>query len=311
MRQIYVGVDVSQDWLDVFHPTGGARRIANDAAAVAAFAEAAARAGERVVFEATGGCDHVLLLALETKGATFSRINPRQARDFARARGVIGKTDRRDARLLADYGARLEPPATAPRSPALRELQAQIARRRQLVEIRKQERTRRLQTFDAFAREDIESHIAELSRRIKAFDARIAKLIAADADLAKTDRRLRTAPGVGAVVAATLIAEAPELGRIDRRAVAALVGLAPVACDSGKRSAPRAIAGGRGALRSLLYVAALQATRRDPAFAAFRERLKAKGKRTKVAIVAVARKLLVVLNAMLAANKDYSSAKPT
>jgi transposase len=307
MPDIFVGVDVSKDWLDLYEPGRGEQRIANGGRALTAFARRAARQGAWVIFESTGGYDRPLCETLERAGVRFSRVNPARARDFARAIGVAAKTDRIDARILALMGERLRPAPTEPVPAARRALQAQATRRLQLVEMRKQEATRLQQTADARARADIRSHIAFLGRRIARFDARIAELVTGDEAFARTARRLRTAPGIGPVVAATLIAELPELGRLDRRRIAALVGLAPVARDSGKRNSPRAIAGGRPVLRRMLYLAALQASRRHPRFMAFRARLQDQGKPPKVAIIAVARKLLATLNAMLRSQTDFAT----
>ena len=299
--QIFVGVDVAKDWLDIHHASHGAIRINNSHAAVRSFAARCAKEGAWVMFEASGGYDHQLRDALESAQVRFSRINPRQARDFARAMGVIGKTDRVDARMLAELGARLTPAPTQPLPPERRALQAQATRRRQLVEMRKQEATRLQQTADPVAR----GVIAMFDRRIAKIEARMTDLVTADPELAAIERRLRTAPGVGPIVAATLIAELPELGQIDRRSIAALAGLAPIARDSGRRSGPRSIGGGRPIVRTILYLAALQASRRSPQFIHFRERLQAAGKSVKTAIIATARKLVVVLNAMLASGTDY------
>ena len=303
--QTFVGVDVAKDWLDIHHASHGATRINNSHAAVRSFAARCAKEGAWVVFEASGGYDHQLRDALESAQVRFSRINPRQARDFARAMGVIGKTDRVDARMLAELGARLTPAPTQSLPPERRALQAQATRRRQLVEMRKQEATRLQQTADPAACADIRGVIAMLDRRIAKIEARMTDLVTAAPELAAIERRLRTAPGVGPVVAATLIAELPELGQIDRRSIAALAGLAPIARDSGRRSGPRSIGGGRPIVRTILYLAALQASRRSPQFIHFRERLQAAGKSVKTAIIATARKLVVILNAMLASGTDY------
>lgn len=298
-NQIFVGVDVAKDWLDIYHASHGATRINNSPAAARSFAVRCAKEGVWVVFEASGGYDHQPRDALETAQVRFSRINPRQARDFAKAMGVIGKTDRVDARMLAELGDRLTPAQTPTLPPD---------RRRQLVEMRKQEATRLQQTEDPVSRADIRGVIALLDRRIAKVEARMVALVSASLELAAIDRRLRSAPGVGPVVAATLIAELPELGQIDRRSIAALAGLAPIARDSGRRSGPRSIGGGRPIVRTILYLAALQASRRSPEFIHFRERLQAAGKSVKAAIIATARKLVVTLNAMLASGTDYRPA---
>ncbi|TNC06809.1 IS110 family transposase [Methylobacterium terricola] len=308
MQDVFVGVDVANDWLDVHHVLSGARRIANTAAAARSFAAACAKQGAWFIFEASGGYDRVLRDALETCNVRFSRVNPRQARDFARAMGVIGKTDRVDARMLAELGIRLRPAPTQPLAAARRALQAQATRRRQLVEIRKQEATRLQQTADRQARADIVSLIVVLDRRIAKVEAQINDLIKADPELRPLNQRLQTAPGVGPIVAATLIAELPELGQLDRRSIAALAGLAPIARDSGKRVSPRSVGGGRPIVRTILYLAALQASRRCAVFRDFRQRLQLAGKPTKAALTATARKLLVTLNAMLANGTDYTLA---
>jgi transposase len=306
MQNVYIGVDIAKGWLDIHHPEHGARRIENTPAAARAFAGSCARDGAWAIFEASGGYDRVLREALEAAQAKFSRVNPRQARDFARAMGVIGKTDQVDARMLSELGARLTPAPAEPTLPARRALQAQVTRRRQLVQMRKQEATQLQQTADAQARADIRSLIAVLDRRIKRVEVRMAESVAADAEPVAIDRRLRTTPGVGPVVSATPIAEMPELGRLDRHRIPALAGLAPVAGDSGIRRGHRAIAGGRPIVRTMLYLAALHASRCDPTFGAFRERMQKAGKPVKAALVATARKLLCTLNAMMAAGVDYA-----
>jgi transposase len=310
MQEVFVGVDVAKDWLDVYHPGRGARRINNTPAAVRVFAAACARECVWIIFEASGGYDRLLCTTLEAASVRFSRVNPRQARDFARAIGVIGKTDRVDARMLSELGARLHPAPTEPLAAERRALNAQATRRRQLVEIRKQEATRLQQTADSEARADICSLITVLDRRIAKVEARMAALIAVDPELSAIDRRLQSVPGVGPIVAVTLIVELPELGQLDRRSIAALAGLAPIARDSGKRTGRRTIGGGRPIVRTMLYIAALHASRRCPVFKDFRSRLESTGKPVKVAIIATARKLLGVLNAMLANGTDYRSVDP-
>ena len=305
MAQTVIGVDVAKDWIDA-QPLGGkGERIAMEEGALRRFAEAAAQEGAKVVFEATGGYDRPLAAALAAAGVTHSRVNPAQSRQFARAIGVGAKTDRVDARVLAEMGARLELAPALPLPPGRRDLQALATRRRQLVGMRKQELTRAQQTEDARASASITRVIAFFDREIAELEELIAAAVAADPALAEPARRLRTAPGVGPVIAVGLLAELPELGQLDRRAIAALVGLAPIADDTGHRRGRRAIGGGRPIPRSLLYIAALHASRRDPGFAAFRARMQAKGLTVKQALVATARKLLTVLNAMLKSGTDF------
>lgn len=306
MEQIYVGVDVAKLWLDIHHPARGARRIENAPTAIRTFARAVAKEGAWIVFEASGGYDRALREGLEEAGAPFSRVNPRQARDFARAMGVIGKTDRVDARMLSIFGQKLQPTQTPPVSPARQALLAQVTRRRQLVEMRKQEATRLQQTADDEARADIRSLILVLNRRIAKAEVRIAALVKAAPELSEADRQLRSVPGIGQIVSATLLAELPELGATDRRKIAALAGLAPVAWDSGQRLAKRVIRGGRTNVRTMLYIAALHASRRSALFGRFRQGLEANGKPAKVALTATARKLLTILNSMLATGAEFS-----
>jgi transposase len=192
-----------------------------------------------------------------------------------------------------------------PLPPARRALQALAARRRQLVEMRKQEVTRRQQIADRAVVCSIGRHVRLLDREVAGLDGRIAGLVAAEQELAPVARRLRTAPGVGPVVAVGLLAEPPELGQLGRREIAALVGVAPIADDTGKRRGPRHIRGGRPVPRMLLYIAALHASRHDAGFRAFRSRLEAEGKKFKQVIIAVARKLLTVLKAMLRTGTEY------
>ncbi|MFN8830478.1 MAG: IS110 family transposase [Labrys sp. (in: a-proteobacteria)] len=306
MQQTFIGVDVAKDWLDIHHPKRKPERIENTPKGAKAFARLSAKEGAWIIFEASGGYDRILREALEEAEVRFSRVNPRQARDFARAMGVIGKTDQVDARMLAELGARLNPPPTEPLASSRRALQAQTVRRRQLVDLRKQEDTRLKQTADPDVRADIRSLIAVLERRIAKIEKEMVQLVRADQELADVDDILQSAPGVGPIVAATLISELPELGRVDRRAIAALAGLAPVARDSGKRSGPRAIEGGRPVVRTILYLAGLHASRASSHFNGFRKRLESAGKRPKAAIIATARKLLVTLNAMIASRQRYA-----
>ena len=181
MQRTFIGVDVAKGWLDIHHPKQRSLRIDNTPKAARAFAGACAKEGAWVIFEASGGYDRILREALETAEVHFSRINPRQARDFARAMGVIGKTDRVDARMLVELGIRLNPPRTEPLAQARKALQAQTVRRRQLVDLRKQEDTRLKQTADTNVRADIKSLIAVLERRIAKIEQEMVRIVNADA----------------------------------------------------------------------------------------------------------------------------------
>ncbi len=299
-----LGVDVAKDWIDVFDPASGKdARIETKPRALKAFAATCTHA--LVVFEASDGCDRPLVEALDAARVAYARVNPRHAREFARATGRLAKTDQVDARMLADMGKALELKPTTPIAPERRRLAELVARRDDLVAARVAEKHRLGQARDAFVRADIKAIIAALNRRCLAVEAEIARHIAACDDLTILQRRLLSAPGVGPTIASGLIARLPELGALDRRAISSLAGLAPHACDSGKSRRARHIWGGRADVRRLLYLAAFIASRCDPELKAFRARLTAAGKPFKVMLVAVARKLLVALNAAVRENRDY------
>lgn len=296
--QDYIGIDISKDHLDVYS-TAQARgwRIANERDAVRALLRQLPRKC-LIVFEATSVYDKTLRRVLARAGRVFAKINPRRARAFARAAGLLAKTDRVDARMLAHFGASLQPAATREPCAERQHLAELLQRRNQLVETRKQEKTRLKQVERSVVRRDIVSVIDNLSRRIAKFDTAIKALIEASPALARLSRLLQSAPGVGPFTATTLIAEMPELGSLHRRAIALLAGLAPIADDTGKRKGYRKITGGRPRIRRALYLAAL-AARRSQHFKPFHDRLRDAGKQPKTAIIAVARKLLVTLNAMI------------
>ncbi|WP_151175234.1 IS110 family transposase [Roseovarius indicus] len=307
MPQDVIGVDIAKDWIDVFFlSTGRAERVPMATAELRAFA-ARAR-GALVVFEASGGYEHPLAEALGAADVTYARVNPRQAREFARATGRLAKTDRVDARVLAEMGRALALRPTPPADPGRARLAGLMGRRDDLGAMLRAEMARLRQARDASVRRDIGSMIALLRRRIGKLEAEIAAVIGADEALSDRSRLLRTMPGVGPLLAASLLARLPELGRLDRRAIASLAGLAPHACDSGRFRGKRRIWGGRAEVRRTLYLAGFIASRYDPALRAFRRKLQEAGKPVKLAIVACARKLLTVLNAMLRDQREHRPA---
>lgn len=263
-----------------------------------------------VVLEPTGGYERPVVAALAAAGLAVALVNARQIRAFARARGLLAKTDRIDARLLAEYARRMDPVPRPPKPPARQRLSALVRRRRQLVEARKAELTRRPQSDDPDLRAGIDAHLAFLATQVRALDQAIARHIADHPDLARTARLLRSMPGIGPVAAATLIADLPELGQLSRRAIAALVGLAPYNRDSGTRNGQRAIAGGRANLRSTLHMGLIAAIRRDNPLRAAYQALRQRGKPHKLAATAVLRKMVVQLNAILRDNRPYHPATP-
>lgn len=302
-----VGIDVSKHTLDVFD--AGLERsatVSNTAGAVATLAGELAGRGRFVVLEATGRYDARLRRALEAAGVAYARVNPGQARDFARAAGYLAKTDRVDARMLAQLGQALRPRPAEPADPA-RERLTRLARRRdQLVAMRKQERARLGDLLEDDLLEDLQRHLAWLSAEIAVLEQRIAQAITADARLAQTGRILRSLPGVGPVTATTLLALVPELGRRSPKTIAALAGLAPFNRDSGRHRGKRTIRGGRRRVRQALYMAAVAACRSNTPFAATYRALVKLGKAPKLALIAVARKLLITANAMVRDQQTFA-----
>jgi transposase len=305
----YVGCDVSRLWLDIFDPAGGtARRIANTPAETARLAASMAASRAFVVFEATGVYDLDLRRALHGAGAACARINPTTARRYAQALGRKAKTDALDARVLADLGARLRPDPDPVPCPHRERLGQLGLRRDQLVEARKAEVIRLKAARDGFVAASIQAHIDWLDEAIAAAEREISQLVANHQTLREQAKLLSSAPGVGPVTAQVLLALMPELGSASPKRLAALAGLAPFNHDSGQLRGRRCISGGRRRVRCALFVAALHAARRCPDLKAFADRITQTSKARKVALIAVARKLLIRLNAMLRDQTPYRAA---
>jgi len=299
MPRTIIGCDLSRACLDLHClPNAASSQVSNHRDAVNAWV-GSLEPEAFVVFEATSGCDGALIAALIDRGIAFSRVNPRQAREIARATGVLAKTDRVDARVLAQMGSVLELPITRPVNTTRLRLADFLRRRRQLVEMRKAEKLRLYSAGQDEIASQIEAMIDLLSRQIADLDRTIAGLIAEDRTLSFQARLLSAVPGIGPTVLATLLGELPELGTLDRRRIASLAGLAPHARESGTWRGARRIWGGRRKVREALYIAALTASRRVPSLIAMRDRMREKGKAPKTILIAVARQLLVILNAML------------
>lgn len=296
------GVDVSKDWIDVVGPDGH-ERVGN--VDLKTFAQRVADRGGRVAFEASGGYEAPLRDALGQAGVLAIRINPRRARAFATSLGRLAKTDRVDAGVIREMAARLDLPECPPETEEMSRLKALQLRRRQLVEDAKREKIRQGQTSFPLTGASVERVLRLLRQEIAGIEAAIAGLIAASPSLRRKAALLRTAPGIGPVSATAVLAGMPELGALTPRQAAALAGLAPMARESGLRSGKRHIGGGRKDLRDALYMAGLSAARHDPGLRAFADKLKAKGKAPKQAIIAVTRKLLIILNAMIRDNRPY------
>ena len=305
----YVGMDVSLDQLDVHVlPLDEGFAVGNDPDAVARLVKRLrAMRPRRIVCEATGRCERHLVAAATAAGLPLVVVNPHRARCFARALGLVAKTDSLDAAVLARFAAQAMPalrPLPSPARTALRDL---VARRRQLLKMRTAELNRRCRTDDPAIRQSLANVWAVLQAEVGEVEKRIDELIVADPALARRRDLVDSAPGLAATGARVLVAELPELGRLNRGQIATLVGLAPLNCDSGQVRGQRHIQGGRAAVRLILYMAALTASRSDPTMRAFYQRLRQAGKPAKVALVACARKLLIILNIMLRDNQPWKA----
>lgn len=306
-----IGIDVSKDALDcASEPPALALRFTNDAPGIAALLAALPAANPAlIVLEATAGYETTVATSLAAAGWAVAVVNPKPVRDFAKALGILAKTDRIDAAVLARFGARVQPQARPLPSNAQRELTELLDRRAQLVAMRVQEQTR-LATALPVARESLREHIRWLNERISRLDRELTQRLRASPVWQAKAELLRGVPGVGKVTVFTLLAHLPELGHLNRHAIAALSGLAPFAQDSGRRHGQRTICGGRGEVRHVLYMASLTAIRCNPLIRAFFIRLSAAGKPFKVAITACMRKLLTILNAMVKTNTPWQLQQP-
>lgn len=299
--KVFVGVDVSKGSLDVAaYPGGDVWHVDN---IKEGHGELVKRlkgiAPELVVFEATGGLEVPAASELVAEGFPVAVVNPRQVRDFAKATGRLAKTDSIDAQVLARFAEAVKPEVRALKSEEELELAALVARRGQVVQMLVAEKNRLGRTGRKTIRRELKEHIAWLERRLKGIDKNLESAIKDSPAWRVKDDLLRSVPGVGKATSSMLLAGVPELGRLDRRQVAALVGVAPLNRDSGLMKGRRSVWGGRAEVRATLYMATLSAVRFNPVIRTFYKRLKENGKKPKVALTACMRKLLVILNAMV------------
>ena len=296
----YVGIDVAQAHLDVaVRPSGEQWRSATTEPAVADLVtRLQAVAPTLVVLEATGGLELPVVAALAATGLPVAVVNPRQVRDFAKAIGQLAKTDTLDAQLLARFAEVVQPAPRPLPDAAAQALSALLARRRQVVEMLTAEQ-QRLRRARPPVRGRVEARITWLRQELADLDGELREAVQARPRWREKEELLRSAPGIGPVVATTLLADLPELGTLNRKQISALVGVAPLNCDSGTLRGKRAVWGGRGRVRATLYMAALVAVRHNPIIRAFYARLLAVGKAKKVALTACMHKLLIILNTML------------
>lgn len=313
MSQVWIGIDVCKDWLDVhIRPEGKIFRLPNSEAGVKDLIKQLPVPTEvgRVILEATGGMELTAALTLHQAGFPVVVINPRQSRNFAKATNQLAKTDKVDAKILAFFGEAIFPELRTMAEEETRQLNDLVTRRRQIVEMLTAERNR-LSAIRGKAREDIEANIEWLNQRLKGLDEQIAQQVKECLQWSEQQQILTTVPGVGKVVATTLISALPELGSLSSKQISSLVGLAPMNCDSGKMRGKRRITGGRAQVRSVLYMAALVATRYNPVIRNFYNSLIERGKLKKVALTACMHKLLIILNAMVKHKTPWRVAEPT
>jgi transposase len=300
-----LSIDISKDHLDTdAWPKSWRRRVENSEEGICAIVSEARRRNAFVIFEATSVYDRGVIEALNKGEIAYHRANPRKARDFARSSGFLAKTDQVDAAMLAQYARSVELPVTEPVAPERETLRNLIDRRAQLVGMRKQEKTRIQQIQDVAIRDEMKAFITAIEERIATYDERIRLHLKAHQSLDGVARILMSAPGIGLISAASLLALLPELGRRSTKTIAALVGVAPLARDSGRLRGQRRIWGGRRNVRCLLFLAARHAEK-NIAFAPFAQRLREAGKPIKKIRIAVARKLLLALNTMVARQRAF------
>lgn len=307
-RRAFIGIDVSKQLLEIaVHKSDYHFLCANHPKKFPELiAELISLGPARIVLEATGGLERPLLQALSTIGLPVVLINPRQVRDFAKALGILAKTDRLDARVLAHFAAAAELPLRSIKSTEDTELDALMGRRTQLSDMLGAEKNRRHSAATDAARADVEAHIEWLEQRIKALDEQLKEHLKCSAVWQRKHNILQSVKGIGFVTSMSLLADCPELGKLNRHQIAKLVGVAPLNDDSGKHRGARRIFAGRAQVRSKLYMATLTAIRCNPVIKAFYEQLIARNKLKKVAITACMRKLLTIINVMVRDNKPWN-----
>ena len=305
----FAGIDVSKAFFDIFDGAiGHPERFANTQVNATALAQRFKASNSSVLFEATGRYDRILRIALQEAGVTFARANPKRARDFAKATGRTAKTDAIDAQMLAAMAQTLKPPVHTPLCEEREMLRDLHTRRDQLVAMRAQETVRLELLANARIVKSIGHHVVQLTRDIATIDADIRVLVKTDETLRANETALTSIPGIGRVTAHTLMAYVPELGACPPKAIAAIAGLAPYNVDSGSSRGKRKIYGGRKRVTRAMYMASLTAIRVPGSFRDFYLKLRAAGKPAKVAIIAVARKLLIAANAIIRDKSAFRAA---
>lgn len=301
MNETYVGIDVSKDSLEVaLRPSNTVQSFTNDEEGIAEILQLLRpQPPALIVLEATGKYERQVARALAVEGLPFNVINPRQARAFARATGILAKTDRIDALLLARFAETLRPEARSLKDEQTEALGELVTRRRQIVEMITAEKNRHAMATEKRVRRDIQVHIRWMEKRLDDLNDDIDQWIRQSPLWREKDKLLQSVTGVGPVLASTILGSLPELGTLNRKQIAALVGVAPFNRESGRHKGKQKIRGGRSAVRSVLYMGTVAGIRSNPVLRSFYERLVAKGKPKKLALTACMRKLLVILNTMI------------
>jgi transposase len=306
-NQISIGIDVAKDTLDLHLLSSGQNhKLPNSPAGFEQLPKLLPDpASCLIVLEATGGFEREVVAELTDAGYRVAVINPRRARDFAKALGLVAKTDRIDARVLALFAEKVQPAPTEKVPEKQAEIQQLVARRRQLIDLKTQESNRWKVTHSKAARKSIQAVINTLEAEIRGIEKLIEALLESDDEWQNKIQLIQSVPGLGGVSAATVIADVPEIGKLNRQQISALIGLAPFNRDSGAMKGKRSIGGGRKSVRSVLYMAAMAARRSNPVIKAFAQRLAQHGKPFKVIITACMRKLLVILNSIVKSGRPW------
>lgn len=305
----YIGIDVSKNKLDIcIRSTGECFEVKNDKKGFKLLLKALKKHPESLItLEATGNYEQAVVRALQKGDYSVAVVNPRQVRDFAKALGRLAKTDRLDAMVLAHFGEAIKPTPTEMISDLAMELSEKYQRRKQLVEMITMEKNRLLQVISE-VKQDVQTHIKFLEEQLSKLEKELKEAVSKDERLTEKKELLVSVKGVGEITALALLTLLPELGTINQRQIAALVGVAPLNRDSGTWRGQRSTWGGRSQVRSALYMATLVAVRFNPTIKGFYEKLCAAGKKKKVALVACMRKILIILNAMLKQNLPWNPA---
>jgi transposase len=310
--EVFVGIDVSKDHLDIgVYPNGRTWQVTHDeAGSQQVLKELLRLKPQLIVLEASGGFETALAIELSEAGLPAVVVNPRQVRDFAKAHGILAKTDRIDAQVLARFAETIRPELRPLPDEAQRELEGLMVRRRQLVTMMTAEKNRLPRASKEVIR-GIQQHLQWLKKQLARVDEEIGRRIQHNDVWKRDEKVLRSVPGVGPGVSRSLLAGLPELGKINHKKIAALVGVAPFNCDSGKFRGRRRIWGGRQHIRSILYMGTVSAIRWNPLIRSFFLRLVDAGKSKKVALTACMRKLLIILNAIMASKEPWRYGKVT